>query len=127
MSLCKSVCVYEEGSADMPKELMNNPPSPSVPSCPSRPCHCCHVTTPVCNRQTKKKNDAHTTRSDADEKCMLRLASSTALLLGRRRPALLDELVVVLLGVVPVDVSVARGRGAVDGALAALEAAGRHL
>lgn len=62
MSLCKSVCVYEEGSADMPKELMNNPPSPSVPSCPSRPCHCCHVTTPVCNRQTKKKNDAHTTR-----------------------------------------------------------------
>lgn len=53
--------------------------------------------------------------------------SSTALLLGRLRPALLDELVVVLLSVVLVDVTVARGRGAVDGALAALEAAGRHL
>lgn len=58
---------------------------------------------------------------------LLRLASSPTLFLGRRRPALLDKLVMVLFGVVPVYMSVARGWGAVDGALAALEAAGRHL
>lgn len=58
MSLCKSVCVYEEGPADMPEELMNNPPSPSGPSCPSHPCQSCHIATPLATCELRK-NDAH--------------------------------------------------------------------